>query len=84
MAVRSGLAAVELQAGKPLPPVEQLQLEKMLLVAFLPHAEELPGSKIALGLGYTKFRLRRTQVGPPSLGVLIRGATIAASQPTCS
>ena len=63
MAVRSGLAAVELHSGKPLPPVEQLQLEKMHLVGFLPHAEELPGAKIAQGLGCAP--LLPSALGPP-------------------
>ena len=42
MAVRSGLDAVEHAHGKPLPPPEQLQLDKMHLVALLPNADQLP------------------------------------------
>ena len=51
MATRSGIAAVEHAASKPLPPAEELQLDKMHLVGYLPHAEVLTGIKMAVGLG---------------------------------
>ena len=56
MAVRSGLDAVEHAHGKPLPPPEQLQLDKMHLVGLLPNAEVL-GATQAKGLGAGQIAL---------------------------
>ena len=56
MAVRSGLGAVERAHGRPLPPPEQLQLDKMQLVAVLPNADVL-GNSAARGLGAGQLAL---------------------------
>ena len=65
MAIRSGIAPVEHAAGKPLPPAEELQLDKMHLVGYLPHAEVLAGIKMAVGLGCAGMALRP----PPRLAL---------------